>query len=106
MILKVNGGNGVWISINGGDKSFASGSPGMSRIYTRLKCKVCGMGFSGVGINTIHDEEKYVVTINSRFNGSVSAEEESSSGIVSKCSKCNAFAVKEFKTIYNGGRWG
>ena len=33
MILKVNGGNGVWISINGGDKSFASGSP-MGRMDT------------------------------------------------------------------------
>ncbi len=41
MILKVNGGNGVWISINGGDKSFASGGPGGVFKDSTWKCTYC-----------------------------------------------------------------
>lgn len=66
--------------------------------------RIVGKTMAGLFTRFGEDEEKYVVTPNSRFDGYVSEVVEGS-GLSMRCPDCRVNSAKSFETTYYGGRW-
>lgn len=74
--------------------------------------RIVGKTIAGFFTRFGEDEEKYVVTPNSRFDGYVSEVVEGSglsmmegSDLLIRCPDCRVNSAKSFETTYYGGRW-